>query len=62
MLVQSIGIGQYATRFVLILQPKTPTEEEKLSCGVAQIVVWADAMALKTREEKNVCKERILNE
>jgi len=62
MLVQSIDIGQYATRFVLILKPKTPTEEEKLSCGVAQIVVWADAMALKTREEKNVCKERILNE
>jgi hypothetical protein len=47
---------------VLILHPSTPTEEEKLSCGVAQTVtVLAAASAAALSHEKRT-EERMVNE
>lgn len=54
MLWQSTDDGQYATRSVFILQPRTPMEEEKLSWGVAQTVPasWAVAKGRNAREKR----------
>lgn len=48
MLVQSTAMGQYATRFVLILQPRTPMEDEKLACGVTEMPIES----AQAREQK----------
>lgn len=52
MLLQSTGIGQEAIRLGLILQPRTSTEDEYMSCGTAGTVAQATRTVAAARMVK----------